>query len=369
MTTPRRSLQRAIIGGLCALLGGLLLLGCEPPPPPAGENPPCLLEEAPKQGATIPRENATFRLTFSKKLEPSTVSEETIYLIRDEIDLSFLRNLESTSAVTESRLPRLVPLEIKVDGADPNKYIITPKATLRGDSTYQLVLTRRLRDALVDLGENRFSGSRPLNRCADSDTKIWTGSVDDYKSGFSVILSYLTEPEPPRPGAPRITEVMANPPTGQAEFIEITNIHASESLDLCGLSLGDGGSAREIKSFSGGACPKIAPGGRAVILEPDYDTKGNPYKIPSGVAMLTVSGSTTTLFSGGLSSGEPVQLLNGDDLLEQLSPSTISGGVWPGSGKSLEKCDVKGSSTDPNNWGESVDSGGTPGKTNSSKCP
>jgi len=366
MMKPRRSLVRIARWAACAFVCGLCLVGCEPPAPPDGENPPCLTEALPKQGTVIPRENVTFTLTFSKALEPETISEETIYLARDEIDLSFLRNLESTSAVTSSRQDRLVPLEI--DRGDNKKITVKSRITLRGDTTYQLVLTRRLRDALVDLGENRFSGSRPLNSCADATTKIWTGSVDDYKSGFSVILTYRTEPEPPRPGTPRIVESMANPPTGQAEYVEIQNVHASESLDLCGLSISDGGTAREIVSFDGKDCPKIGPGKRAVLIEPDYDIRGNPYGIPSSAVILTITGSSTTLLSGGLSGGEPVQLLNGDDLLEQISPSTVAGGVWPSGGKSLEKCDASGSGSDPSNWGESAD-GGSPGKANTATCP
>lgn len=349
------------------------LAACEPPAPPELDNPPCLSGPiAPQQGATIPRIGGTFRLDFSKLLEPTTLSEDTIYLVRDEMEQGFLANLESTSAVTESRAARLVPLEIKasevqVNGKPATRLEITPKITLRGDSVYQLVLTRRIRDKLVELSENRRTGSRPLNRCADKTTGVWSGSVDDYKKGFSVILKYNTEPEPPRPGAPRIVEIMASPPSGKAEYVEIQNVHASESLDLCGLLLSDGSSSREIKPFTGTACPKIAPGKLAVILEPDYDIKGNPYKIPSGVVLLTTKGSSTTLLTGGLSSGEPVQLLQGEDLLEQVTPSEVAGGVWP-SGKSFEKCDSKGKN-DASNWTESADaSGGSPGRKNATKC-
>lgn len=377
MTRTKRlpSGSRLSLLGLCvALMGCLTMAACEPPAPPELDNPPCLTSNVtPQAGTNIKRIGVSFQLEFSKELEPATISEETIYLVRDEIDISFLRNLESTSPVSESRLPRLVPLNIKsesvqVNGKAATRLTITPTVTLLGDSVYQLVLTSRIRDKLIELDENRRTGSRPLNRCADPTTGVWAGSVDEYKDGYSVVLTYNTEPEPPRPGTPRIVEVMASPPTGQAEYIEVLNDHPSDSLDLCGLFLSDGSTAREIMGFKGAACAKIGPGKRAVIIEPDYDSTGNPYGIPSDAVLLTTKGSATTLLSGGLSSGEPIQLLQGEDLLEQISPSSVSGGVWP-SGKSLEKCNAKGPN-DGTNWGESGGAnGGTAGKANSATCP
>lgn len=355
---------------LCGLVWmGCGLLGCEPPDPPELGNPPCVSGGVtPQQDSTIKREKPSFQVTFSKLMEPSTINEETIYLVRDEMDISFLRNLESTSPVTESRLPRLVALDIKSEEVDGKTQLtITPRITLRGDSLYQLVLTRRLRDKLVELSENRRTGSRPLNRCADADG-VWKGSVDEYRDGQSLVLDYNTEPEPPRPGEPRIVEVMASPPTGGAEYVEIQNVSKTEELDLCGLILSDGGTPREIADFKGAeTCKKVPPGGRAVIIEPDYDLTGNPYGIPATAVVLTTVGSSTTLLSGGITSGEPVQLLQGEDLLEQVSPSSVSGGVWP-SGKSLEKCSASGPN-DGTNWAESGEaSGGTAGKQNTATC-
>ncbi len=333
---------------------------CFPPEHPAPENPPCLKEVNPKRSDTIPRKNLQITLKFSKPLEPSTVNSETIYLVEGEVDLTFLRDLESPP-VSEYRLERLVPLDIQLSD-DGTTVTVKAKKVLRGDTIYQLVLTRKIKDKLVKLSENRSTGLRPLNFCPNREG-IWEGSLDDYKRGRSIIITYTTEPEPPRPGTPKISEVMATPSVQNGEYVEIANAHKSQSLDICGLFLSDGQSTREIIPFPGRKCPKIPPGRVGVILEPDYNFGSNPYKIPSGTPVFTTKGSSSTLLSGGLSSGEPVQLLQGQDMLEEVSPSKVTSGSWP-SGKALEKCDINGPN-DSSNWTATA---GSPGRVNRAQC-
>ncbi len=351
------------------LLGSCHLLPEHPEP----EFPPCVKETTPKANSVINYQGQFFKVTFSKELEERTLTTEYIYLVQGVVDYYFLRDLESTTPISSTRLPLLVPIKIKKLSKEGEATIleITPQVKLKGDTLYSLVLTRGIRDKLRQLDGNRRTGSRPLNVCPDSQGN-WPGEVEDYKKGQSKIITYRTKPEPPRGGIPRIVEVMATPPSGlkNGEYVEIFNADPKKSLQLCGLFLGDSSTSapREIISFKKGApCKEIPPNGLGVIVEPDYSMSANPYHIPSSALLFTTKGSTT-LLSGGISSGESVLILQNDDVLEKIDPNVVSDGNWP-SGKSLEKCKAN-APNNPSYWKPSKQAtGGTPGTKNTVSCP
>ncbi|TNE51304.1 MAG: hypothetical protein EP343_04220 [Deltaproteobacteria bacterium] len=363
---------------------GMGVTHCAPPDPPTPENPPCLekLDPAPAANFTLKREGAVFKVTFSKLIQLDTLSigenNSTVYLVSGEIDNAFISDMESPPLI-DSRKSRLVKLKIEAqDVGDKTELTATALDVLQGDSTYYFVITRKVRDRLVDVGEGRFNGARALNFCAD-DQGIWRGSLDEFKAGRTEIFEFRTEPAPPRTGTPKIVEVMASPPTevsSNGEYVEIINAHPSEPLDLCGLALGkdsaSNSSARVIVPFDpDGSCRPLQAGERGVVIEPDYDKAANVYKIPGNVQLFTVvlsSGSrSTTLFSGNLSSTDSVVLWDGTDRLQSIDPQTVAGGDWPSSGKSLEKCNPDGAN-DTNNW--KVSETGSAGQTpNSKDCP
>ena len=210
-------------------------VGCiTPPEHPEPEFPPCLKEANPKANTTIDYQGQSFSVKFSKELEERTLTTEFIYLIQGDVDYYFLRDLESTTPISTTRLPLLVPITIKKSSKDgqPTVLTITPATKLRGDTLYSLVLTRGLRDKLRQLDGNRRTGSRPLNVCADAQGN-WAGEVEDYKKGQSKIIQYRTKPEPPRGGIPRIVEVMATPSgVSNGEYVEIFNADPKKSLKL-----------------------------------------------------------------------------------------------------------------------------------------
>lgn len=377
--------RRVGVWSIWMLWLGFAVTSCVPPDPPIPENPPCIksIDPAPKAGSLLKRENVRFVVTFSKEIEPNTLTVDennaTAYLVSGEIDNLFISDMESPPLI-DSRAARLVRLKLdaRVVGAGKEAHTaltITPLETLQGDTVYYLVLTRKVRDKLIALEEGRFSGSRPLNFCPD-DQGLWRGSLDEFKAGRTERFAFRTEAAPPRTGDPKIVEVMASPPSSisNGEYVEVINAHASESMNLCGLSLGKDPisveNARKIVPFDPtGSCRLLNPGERAVIIEPDYDKVANPYKIPSQVALFTTELSpgsrTTTLFSGNLSASDSVILWDESNRIQHIEPQNVAGGDWP-SGKSLEKCNVNGNN-DSNNWKPSKDIG-TPGQPPSG-CP
>jgi hypothetical protein len=347
------------------------IFGCFPPEHPDLENPPCIVNLMPDPKPKLRRENAEFVMIFSKQLEPTTVHEDNIYLIKDPIDRTFLRDIESPP-ILESRRERLVPLEIKfedIEDAGGKRTKVTARAlnTLQGDSIYQFVLTKNLRDKLVELTEFRRTGLRPLNKCPD-ENGIWRGLLDEYRAGRSDIFQFETEPAPPPSGLARIVEVMSTPNIANGEYVEIANAHKSENLTICGMFLNNNKTPREITAFQGRQCRDLKPGELAVIIEPDYNIHLNEYKIPNEVLLLTTKGSTSTLLSDGLSSGDTIMLYRGNDLAQMVSPGEVTTGNWP-SKKSLEKCVADGKD-DRSNWQISNGefSGGTPGRPNPNTC-
>ncbi len=365
---------------------GLVVMSCVPPEPPAPENPPCLLGliPAPKAGTTLKRENLIFKVTFSKLIEPGTLSvaddKATVYLISGELDSTFLSDMESPP-LADSRKSRAVKLSLvtkEVGSGSKKRTELTIRAleVLQGDSTYYLVITRKVRDKLIALSEGRFSGSRPLNFCPDKEG-IWRGSLTEFKAGRTERFEFRTEPAPPKTGSPKIVEVMVSPKSDikGGEYVEIINAPGNGTLDLCGFVLSkdpnNAAAGRKIVPFDeNGKCRPLKEGERAVVIEPDYNKAGNPYQIPSGTALYTTvlsSGNrSTTLLSGNIGSGDSIVLFDEGNRVEWINPQLVAGGGWPDAAKSLEKCKVDGPN-DATNW--KVSKTGTPGKSPNATCP
>lgn len=152
----------------------------------------------------------------------------------------------------------------------------------------------------------------------------------------------------------RITELMYNPPGGDAfEFLELQNTGAT-SVDLSGFSF-EGISLRFATPF-----PPLAPGARWVLAN---DTK------PADFAARYPNVKVTAYYAGSLSNGgERIALLDRDGRIID-SVSYGDGGSWPdtadGKGYSLE---LRSLDADPNaaaTWQASVSKGGSPGAENS----
>jgi CotH kinase protein/Lamin Tail Domain/Fn3 associated/Bacterial TSP3 repeat len=156
------------------------------------------------------------------------------------------------------------------------------------------------------------------------------------------------------PGVPlRITELMYNPPGGDAfEFVELLNT-GSTPLDLSGFTF-EGINFRFATPF-----PLLAPGARLVLAN---DTR--PAEFASRYPGVTVDG----YFSGALSNGgERITVL---DRRGRVVDSVTYGddGAWPsgsdGKGDSLELASLAGDPNAPATWQASPRAGGTPGAGN-----
>ncbi|MCK6513046.1 lamin tail domain-containing protein [Myxococcota bacterium] len=346
MIHTRTSIRRLLSSATLGLLGLLLSISCAPPETVGLENPPCVLAVDPDP-ATKPvvdiKQN--FRITFSKVMQPTTLTKEFFFLVRGQADYNFIRDMEAPP-VADSRIPFLTDLTVKAEtieegGKKRTVVTVTPNNPLAGEELYDLVMVRGLRDELrpIAQGDPRYTGSRPLNTCPDQND-IWRGDIASYRTGETKVFTFRTTVAPPRSGDPQIIEVMASPSVPNGEYVEIQNASNSEDLDLCGLSVGKAGSGgRLLAPIKAGSCPLIKPRGFAVIVEPDYDMVGNPYQIPTSAAVFTVKEGGTTLFSSNLSSGDTVVLLDGAKELTRADPNVASGGNWPSTGRSRERCD------------------------------
>ena len=150
----------------------------------------------------------------------------------------------------------------------------------------------------------------------------------------------------------RITEIMYNPPGGDAyEFIELQNV-GLVTLDLSGISL----SGVEFR-FSQGAT--LAPGARAVLI-----SDANPSAFARRYPGVTVAGQ----YKGGLSNGGEAIALIDQQNRTIASVRYQDSGLWPGSadggGFSLEIINPNGDPSDPCNWRASASPGGSPGEAN-----
>ena len=152
----------------------------------------------------------------------------------------------------------------------------------------------------------------------------------------------------------RITEIMYNPPGGDAyEFIELQNV-GSVAVDLQGFRF-EGIDYR----FPNGGVPLAA--GTRVVLASSVNTNAFATRYPGVV----VSGYYQGKLSNG---GQRLALL---DRAGNVVCSVEYGDNWPwpksadGSGYSLEISDPQGDPNDPSNWYPSSKTGGSPGLANS----
>lgn len=151
----------------------------------------------------------------------------------------------------------------------------------------------------------------------------------------------------------RITELMYNPPGGEAfEFIELMNT-GEVPVDLSGFSF-DGVNFRFATPF-----PSLAPGTRMVLAN---DTK------PADFALRYPGVVVADVFSGSLSNGgERLTLLDRQGRVID-SVTYRDDGAWPGApdgdGESLELSSLSGDPNAPGSWHASHRQGGTPGAEN-----
>lgn len=159
-----------------------------------------------------------------------------------------------------------------------------------------------------------------------------------------------------------LNEVMFNPtgPENTDEFVEIVNIHESESVDLNGWQIGDAEATDPLQSAGYGLI--LNPGQYCLILDPDYLESSGTYDplISDSCLILTLSGST--FGSGGFSNSRPESVHLFDDSGNIRDTHTYSVEITAGhSSERKNTFDLNG----PAVWGKSHFPLGTPGFENS----
>jgi len=189
-----------------------------------------------------------------------------------------------------------------------------------------------------------------------------------------------------------VNEIMSNAPGRESgsgspgdrmEFIELFNNSISESVDLSGWSFTDGDALDQIEAWqrspgdtigSGAVvcCTTLLESGQfALIMDPEYFSPGEGgWYLPGDGALVLTVGNTT--LGDGLSSGDPVTLINGVG----DSVSTFGTPGWddgfpdnPGDGISWERIDPAGRDNVSNWTVSAAPSGSTPGSRNSRSIP
>ena len=155
-------------------------------------------------------------------------------------------------------------------------------------------------------------------------------------------------PEPPL----RITEIMYNPPGGDAfEFLELQNTSPAE-LDLGGWSVDGIG-----MTFVPGT---RLPSGAFLVLAPGVDTNAWKLRYPG----VRIGG----IYTGTLGNGGERLALVSPDGITRYSVTYNNKGGWPdraaGGGSSLELVDPSGDPSDPSSWRASPAAKGSPGAPN-----
>jgi hypothetical protein len=157
-------------------------------------------------------------------------------------------------------------------------------------------------------------------------------------------------------GAPlewlRITEIMYNPASGGAEFLELQNT-GSVAIEVSGVYFGVG------ITFTFPQSTTLASGERFVLVR---DSDQSAFNSMYGA-------SIDGLYSGGLSNSGETLTLRTANHLEFYSLTYNDSGTWPyladGQGYSMEIIDPDSDGNSPDNWGASSDSGGSPGSAGS----
>ncbi len=154
-----------------------------------------------------------------------------------------------------------------------------------------------------------------------------------------------------------LNEVMANPlDEATGEYVEIYNA-MQEPVDLAGFVLDDG-DAPDVLRGQGGSPTVLAPGGYAVVLDPDY---AGQYALPAGTLRLSVADRT---LGNGLALGDPLRLLSPDGT---TVASTFSRPFDPGNGVSAERT-APLAPDEPASWVPSP-CGASPGAVNCAAAP
>jgi hypothetical protein len=187
-----------------------------------------------------------------------------------------------------------------------------------------------------------YSGAVLLNRTVTIKARTFNGTNWSALTEATFQVGELGVPL-------RITEIMYNPPGGEAyEFIELQNVSAS-TVDLGGVSF-DGITF----VFPNGAM--LGPGARIVL-----SSDANPAAFEARYPGVEVAGR----FGGGLSNGgERIALKDQNgEIIVSVDYNDSSG--WPvaadGGGYSLEIVEPNGDPDDPANWRASPQAGGSPG--------
>jgi hypothetical protein len=158
------------------------------------------------------------------------------------------------------------------------------------------------------------------------------------------------------------SEIMFNPSTNEYhdEFVEVFNISEKDSISIEGWALSDGQGTDLIISHTGSK--KIAPRSFAIILDGSYFLNSTTYDtlIPEGIPVFRIDNNS--FGANGLANtiGEPLMLTrhDGDTIsLYTYSPDNDEG--FSDEKKILDESDT------PDNWGNSLVEGGTPGSRNS----
>jgi len=172
-----------------------------------------------------------------------------------------------------------------------------------------------------------------------------------------------------------VNEVMYNPlgslMPGQQEdsyyeYVEFYN-GTPNSIDFAGWQLTDGGTFDNIigDPVHGSGTTIVPQGGYALITDMDtrvYDP-GSPYTVPAGAIRLRVDDND--LVNGLHDDQDIVGIWDGDGLIVDTLSYTddMGAGGSDALGDSLERISASGSTSDPNNWEDSV-LNGTPGAAN-----
>jgi len=177
---------------------------------------------------------------------------------------------------------------------------------------------------LIDVGTGDSSHSYDI----DGDVRPFGEEVDIGMDEFVVSSVSLL-----------LSEVMANPAVeGTGEYVEVLNTGAAP-VDLAGLVLSDGAQHDALVPFDGGVTT-VAPGARAVIVDPEY---AGQYSIGAGVTLLTTDDTT---LGNGLTTADPITLYEAD---AATVVATFSYPSDPGEGVSLELSDA-GAGDVAGNW-------------------
>ncbi|MBN2356831.1 lamin tail domain-containing protein, partial [candidate division KSB1 bacterium] len=159
-----------------------------------------------------------------------------------------------------------------------------------------------------------------------------------------------------------LSEIMFNPIGNERydEFIEIYNTSETDTIDLQGWLLSDGGGYNQIRDYQQGT--QLQPGTFAVIFVPNYYLHSGYYdvNIPAEALRLTIDKSTLGSYGLNNTRSETVSIFTPDSALI----SSYAYSIPNEDGISEEKILLTGGDQ-PDNWSHSLVVDGTPGAPNS----